>query len=169
MGHHRDRERAVIPWTLIRPLAVPIAMIALASGAAWYAHSSGKQAGMQAVQARWDAAKVLTLEAQGEQILIAQIRETEMTAQMDKLKRTHRDQTNRIAAAHADIVDGLRQRPEARAGAGGVPEGAAAGVGCTGAGLSRIDAGFLIGLAADAAELQAGFDACKAAYDSLTR
>jgi hypothetical protein len=124
---------------------------------------------MQATQAKWDKAKLATLEAQGEQIILAQIREGELTAQMDKLKRTHRDQTTRIAADHADLVAGLRDRPEARASAGGVPEGAELGVGCTGAGLSRLDAQFLIGLAADAARLQAGFDACKAAHDSLRR
>ena len=157
-------------WTpLIRPLVAPIAIAISLAGCVWYAHSSGQQSGMATIQARWDAEKVRTLEAQGEQILIAQIREGELTAQMDKLKRTHRDQTTRIAAAHADLVDSLRQRPEARASAGGVPEGAAAGVGCTGAGLARPDAGFLGRYAADAAELQAGFNVCKAALDSLTR
>jgi hypothetical protein len=123
---------------------------------------------MQATQAKWDSEKVRTLEAQGEQILIAQIREGELTAQMDKLKRTHREQTTRIAAAHADLVDSLRDRPD-RPSDGGVPEAATAGAGCTGAGLFGPDARFLAGLAADAARLQAGFDSCKAALDSLTR
>jgi hypothetical protein len=123
---------------------------------------------MQATQSRWDAEKVRTLEAQGEQILIAQQREGELRAQMDNLKRTHRDQTTRIAAAHADLVDSLRQRPD-RPSAGGLPEAATAGAGCTGAGLFGPDARFLAGLAADAARLQAGFDSCKAAYDQIAK
>jgi hypothetical protein len=143
--------------------------VALAAGGAWYAHSSGVRSGMATIQALWDKAKLATLEAQGEQILIAQIREGELTAQMGQLKRTHRETQTRIAADHDRLVAGLRDRPEARAGVGGVPEGAAAGVGCTGAGLARPDAGFLGRYAADAARLQAGFDSCKAALDSLTR
>jgi hypothetical protein len=159
----------MIPWTLLRPLAAPVAVIALAAGGAWYAHSSGRQSGMATTQARWDAEKVRTLEAQGEQILIAQIREGDLRTQMAQRQTEFKNEKARIAAAHADLVDSLRQRPEARASAGGVPEGAAAGVGCTGAGLARSDGEFLARYAADAARLQAGFDACKAAYDSLTR
>jgi hypothetical protein len=150
-------------------LIAPTVLIAAFAGSVWFAHSSGKQSGMQATQAAWDAEKVATLEAQGAQILIAQIRETELTSQMDQLKKANRNEKARIAVDHAALVDSLRDRPEARASAGGVPEGATAGVGCTGAGLSRLDAQFLIGLAADAAELQAGFSTCKAALDSLTR
>ena len=162
----------MIPWTLLRPLAAPVAVIALAAGGAWYAHSSGQQSGMATIQARWDAEKVRTLEAQGEQILIAQIREGELTAQMDKLKRTHRDQTTRIAAAHADLVDSLRDRPD-RPSAGGVPEGAATGAGptagCTGAQLYRPDGEFLAGEARRADELRAALGVCAAAYNALTR
>ena len=169
MGHHRAGARAVIPWTLIRPLAAPIAIAISLAGSAWFAHSSGQRSGMATTQAQWDAEKVRTLEAQGEQILIAQIRETELTAQMAQLTKANRNEKARIAAAHADLVDSLRQRPDARANAGGVPEGAAAGVGCTGAGLARSDGEFLARYAADAARLQAGFDACKAAHDSLRR
>ena len=154
---------------LIRPLVAPIAIAISLAGCVWYAHSSGQRYGMASTQARWDAEKVRTLEAQGEQIILAQQRETELTAQMTQLTKANRNEKARIAAAHADLVDSLRQRPEARASAGGVPEGAAAGVGCTGAGLARPDAGFLGRYAADAARLQAGFDTCKAALDSLTR
>jgi hypothetical protein len=123
---------------------------------------------MQSTQARWDAEKVRTLEAQGEQMLLAQVREGELTAQMDNLTRTYHRDKKRIASEHADLVDSLRQRPD-RPSAGGLPEGAAPGVGCTGVGLARPDAAFLAGYGADAARLQAGFDACKAAHDSLTR
>lgn len=160
-------------WTpLIRPLVAPIAIAISLAGCAWYAHSSGRQSGMQATQSRWDAEKVRTLEAQGEQILIAQQREGELRAQMDNLKRTHRDQTTRIAAAHADLVDSLRQRPD-RPSAGGLPEGATAGAGpvtgCTGAQLYRPDGEFLAREAARADQLRAALGVCAAAYNALTR
>jgi hypothetical protein len=159
----------MIPWSLNRTLVAPVAMIALAAGGAWYAHSSGVRSGMAATQARWNAEKVRTLEAQGEKIILAQIREGELTAQMAQLTKANRNEKARIAADHDRLVAGLRNRPEARASVGGVPEGAAVGVGCTGAGLARPDAVFLGRYAADAAQLQAGFDTCKAALDSLTR
>jgi hypothetical protein len=162
----------MIPWTLLRPLAAPVAVIALAAGCAWFAHSKGVQSGMQATQARWDAEKVRTLEAQGEQILLAQIRETELTAQMDKLKRTHRETQTRIAADHADLVDSLRQRPD-RPSAGGVPEGAAPGAGlvawCDGSQLWRDHATAFAREAARADELRAALGVCSAAYNALTR
>jgi hypothetical protein len=159
----------MIPWSLIRPLAAPIAISILAAGGAWYAHSSGARSGMAATQARWDAEKVLVLEAKGEQILKAQGIETELKAKMAQLKEGQRRETTRIAAGYQRTIDSLRDRPEARAGASGVPEGAAPGAGCTGAGLARPDAAFLAGYGADAARLQSALEVCQAAYDSLTR
>jgi hypothetical protein len=163
----------MIPWPLIRPMAAPIAISILAAGGAWYAHSSGKQSGMQTIQAKWDAEKVRTLEAQGEQILLAQIRETELTAQMDKLKRTHRETQTRIAADHADLVDSLRQRPDRPASAAGLPEGATAGSGpiawCDGSQLWRDHAAAFAREAARADELRAALGACQASYNALTR
>jgi hypothetical protein len=162
----------MIPWSLIRPLAAPIAISILAAGGAWYAHSSGARSGMAATQARWDAEKVRTLEAQGEQILLAQIRETELTAQMDKLKRTHRETQTRIAADHDRLVAGLRERPD-RPSDAGLPEAAAAGSGsiawCDGSQLWRDHAIAFAREAARADELRAALGVCAATYDSLTR
>lgn len=81
------------------------------------------------------------------------------------MKATH--EKNRIAADLRVALDGLRNRPERPASSGGaVPEGASDGVGCTGAGLARPDAEFLVGYAADAAGLQSALAACQSAYSA---
>ena len=157
-------------WPTLTRWAVVLTAIAISlAGCAWYGYSKGKQSGIATTQALWDAERILVLEAQGDQILRAQIREAELQTQMVQLKEGQRREATRIAAGYQRTIDSLRNRPEARAGATGVPESAAPGVGCTGAGLARPDAAFLAGLAADAARLQSAFDTCKAAYDTLTR
>jgi hypothetical protein len=162
----------VIPWKRLRPLAAPIAIAISLAALAWYAHSSGVRSGTAATQARWDAEKVRTLEAQGEQILLAQIREGELTAQMDQLTRTYHRDKNRIASEHADLVDSLRQRPD-RPSDGGLPEAATAGSGppawCDGSQLWRPDGEFLAREAARADELRAALGVCSSAYNALTR
>jgi len=139
------------------------------AGTAWYAYSSGKQSGMLHTQTRWDAERL----AQQQAILETQqkARETEqaLQAQVDKIKRESADEKRRIAAQYERTIDGLRNRPEARAGATGVPEGARAGVGCTGSGLSRPDGEFLSWYAAQAARTQAALKSCIAAYNSTRR
>jgi len=164
--------RAMI-WTPLIRLLVALTAIAISlAGCAWYGYSKGKQSGIATTQAQWDAEKVRTLEAQGEQIILAQIREGELTAQMDKLKRTHRDQTTRIAADHDRLIAGLRDRPD-RPSVGGVPGAATAGTGptagCTGAQLYRSDGEFLAREAARADQLRAALGVCSAAYNALTR
>ena len=154
-------------WALIRPLIAAIAISTSLAGCVWYTHSSGRQSGMQTIQAKWDAEKVLTLEAQGEQIILAQLREAELQTQMDQRQTEYRNDKTRIAADYAALVDSLRDRPEARAGVTGVPDGAAAGVGCTGAGLSRSDGEFLVWIGSEAARTQAALNQCRAAYDAL--
>jgi TolA-binding protein len=108
-------------------------------------------------------------ETHGKELVRAQEREIALKAVASRLQQENRDENRRIAALYQRELDGLRNRPEARAGAdtGGVPEGAAAGAGCTGAGLARPDAAFLAGYAADAARLQAALDHCEARYNAL--
>jgi len=48
-----------------------------------------------------------------------------------------------------------------------VPADSTNAVGCTGEGLAKPDAEFLAGYAADAAQLQAQYNACKAGYEAL--
>lgn len=134
-----------------------------------YAHSSGRQYGMQVVQTLWTAEMQATIQAHAQEMAKARQTEQALQDRINQLTKEHRDETRRIAARHAAIVDGLRNRPETRAGASGVPEGAAAGVGCTGAGLARLDGELLSGYAAAAARQQAALNACVAAYEEVRR
>ena len=145
-------------------------VLALAAGSAWYGHSKGKQSGMLEVQTLWDSEKLAMQQTQTEELMKARQREQALQALIDRQRRAHREEVNRIAAEYAADVERLRDRPEARADSpSGLPEGAAAGVGCTGAGLAAGDADFLVRYSADAARTQAALNACVAAYDDIRR
>lgn len=110
-------------------------------------------------------------EAHGKELVRASERHIELRAAADLLKLESQRETRRITARYERELDGLRNRPEARAGSdtGGVPEGAAPGVGCTGEGLARRDAEFLTGYARDAARLQLALDQCEAQYGKVEK
>ena len=134
-----------------------------------YAHSSGRQYGMQVVQTLWTAEMQATIQAHAQEMAKARQTEQALQDKINQLTKEHRDETRRIAARHAAIVDGLRNRPETRACASGVPEGASAGIGCTGAGLSRFDSEFLVWVASEADRTQAALGVCIRAYEEVRR
>ena len=134
---------------------------------AWYAGHRGELRGMANIQSQWDAEVAQMAEAQAEELSKALATTAELQARIEQQRRTHRNEIDRIGREHAAAIDSLRNRPEARAGAGGLPEGAAVGVGCTGEGLSAGDAAFLIRLAADAALTQSALQACQQAYNEV--
>jgi hypothetical protein len=150
---------------------IAVAVAGATCFAGWRLHAAVKaeaQAqGRAQIQALWDAEKLVTAQVMQEQMVQARQREQALQAKTEQLQQERRLELARLARRHADLVDSLRERPEARAGigAGGVPEVASAGVGCTGAGLARRDATFLAGFAADAARLQAALHTCESAYD----
>ena len=78
-----------------------------------------------------------------------------------------------INKRHADIVAGLRNRPErVRAyycSGSEVPSPAPACAGTTGQELARGDAEFLAGYAADAARLDAALTQCQSAYEAVRK
>jgi hypothetical protein len=156
-------------WNLKLMAAIGIATTISLAGTAWYAYSKGKQSGMQEVQTLWIAERAAIREAQAKEMEQARQREEALQARVDQIRRSHRNEISRINRDHAALVDSLRDRPEARAGDSGVPDGAAAGVGCTGAGLARLDAELLSGYAAAAARQQAALNACVTAYDEVRR
>ena len=158
-------------WPLLanRWLLGGLVAAVVAAGAVWTAYNAGYEAGATRVQTAWDAERLEALRARAEFETAARKREQELAAKVEQLQRSHRNEIRRIERTHADLVDSLRYRPEARAGAGNVPTDTAAGAaGCTGAGLARPDAAFLAGFAADAARTQAALDACIAAYGALS-
>jgi len=158
-------------WTLKAQLAAAIAISISLAGSAWWLHSRGVQSGQAQVQALWDAEAAQRMQAQAEELARAAATAATLQARVTQLQRSHRNEISAISRAHAAALDGLRDRPEARADTPSVPADPAAGAGvaagCTGAGLSGPDARFLAGEAAIAAELQAALRACKRAYAAV--
>ena len=156
-------------WFLVgmtmRCVLAPAAVTVLACAAVGvWSYRTGHASGAAKVQASWDAERAAHARA-----LIAAIEERDrataaMAARTEALKREYKRETDRIAADRDRLLASLRDRPTARAGDAGVSEGAAAGVGSTGAELSRADAEFLVWYAAEAARARAALEACVAAY-----
>jgi hypothetical protein len=156
-------------WNLKILAAAGIAIAISHAGVAWYAHSKGKQSGMSQVQMLWDAERAMQLAAKAEAEMKARQTEQALQATINRLRKEKANEANRLAARYAADLERVRDRPEARATDNGVPEGAVAGVGCTGAGLSRSDSEFLVWLGAEAARTQAALNACVSAYDEVRR
>jgi len=141
----------------------------LLAGSVVYAYNSGRQSGMQEVQTLWDSEKLLVAQAQAEEQMKARQTEQALQKLADKQRKAHQNEVARIVREYTALNDSLRDRPEARAGATGVPESADAGAGCTGQGLARPDAEFLARYSADAARLQSALNTCIAAYNQTRR
>lgn len=158
-------------WTLTTKtwiaLGLVVVTVAAFAGAVATAYKVGYGKGMAEVKVEWEAEKSRVAAAHAEELTKAMQRERMLIETSQRLKQEHRNEINRIVAKYRRIADGMRNRPEARAGVGGVPEGATAGVGCTGAGLARGDAEFLAGYAADAARIQAALEQCIAQYNQV--
>ena len=127
----------------------------------WKGYTHGKDV----VQKEWDAERVvLEREAQAQADKARQI-ERQLQAKADNIQREKHNAVKAADSKYAALIDSLRKRPETRAE--GMPNGAEAVVGCTGEGLARPDAEFLAGYAADAARLQAQYNACREAYEVI--
>lgn len=148
-------------------LGLAAATVAAFVGVAVTAYKVGYEKGTAEVKAEWEAEKSRIAAAHAEEIAKAMQRERMLIETNQRLKQEYHNEISRITTKHRRIADGVRNRPETRAGTRGVPEGATAGVGCTGAGLARADAEFLIGYAADAAKVQAALEQCIAQYNKV--
>jgi hypothetical protein len=156
-------------WNLKILAAIATLTITSLAGTAIYAYSSGKQSGMQQVQTLWDSDRLAIAEAQAGERMKAAQKQKALEALIAQQRRNHRAEVDRIVAQYSADLDGLRDRPEARADFGGVPEGADAGIGCTGLGLSRPDAEFLVWVGREASRTQAALRACVTAYEEVRR
>jgi hypothetical protein len=160
-------------WNIKILAAIGILTITSLVGSAIYAYKQGRQSGMQQVQTLWDSERLAIAEAQAEEQMKARQREQALQALVDRQRKEHQNEVRRIVREHAALTDSLRDRPEARAGDGGVPESAGAGtadrVGCTGAQLSRPDATVLVGIARDADQLRVALKACVAHASEIER
>jgi hypothetical protein len=141
----------------------------LLAGSAWYGYNKGRQSGIQQVQTLWDSEKAATVAAHAEEVMKARQREQALQTLADRIRKEKQREAIKLAADYAAVVDSLHDRAETRAGDGGVPEGAAAGVGCTGSGLAKLDAQLLAGYANAAGRLQLAYDECRAKYTEVER
>lgn len=140
--------------------------VALAALLGW-THLTAYNEGKDRVQARWDVAKASEALQRASDLEQALATQRGLQAQIDTLRKDARNEVARINRNHALALDGLRNRPEARAtDSSGLPPAPGLGIGCTGQGLARPDAEFLIEFARDAARLQAAFDQCRAGYQA---
>ena len=154
----------LVGMTMKRVLApAAVTVLACAAVGVW-SYRTGHASGRAEVQQKWDAERAAHARA-----VIAAIEERNrataaMAARTEALKREYKRETDRIAADRDRLLASLRDRPASGAD---VPDGAASGAGCTGAGLARPDAEFLVGYAADAERLQSALATCQAAYDAV--
>jgi hypothetical protein len=154
-------------WNL-KIVAITVTAI-LAAGSVWYAYNSGKQSGRAEVQAKWDSERVLIQAAQAEELMKARQREDALKSAVTRIRQEKQREAVRLVDDYVAVVNSLHDRPETRAGTGGVPQGAEPGVGCTGAGLAKRDAEFLAGYGRDAAKLQLALDTCIAHSSEIER
>ena len=150
-------------WVNLRTVAATVLAI-FAVWSHWYAYESGRSK----VSADWAREKAVTQQAYIQEMERRNQKERGLQTQITQLQKDHQDENRAVSARYERIIAGLRKRPEARAPSG-VPEGAAADVGCTGAGLARSDGEFLAGFAADAARLQTALNTCLGAYNQVRR
>lgn len=128
----------------------------------WKGYNHGKEV----VQKEWNAQKVEDERIAQEWKDKVRVTEQAMQSAIDKVQREKIDAKKIADSRYNSLIDSLRDRPEARE-TQRVPNDSSDAVGCTGAGLARPDAEFLAGYAADAAKLQAAYDSCKQAYDTV--
>ena len=131
-----------------------------------FSYWKGYTHGSNNTQEKWDAERVV-LERQAQEWK-DEVRETErqLQAKADKIQREKHNAVKAADSKYAALIDSLRHRAETRSNEP-VSDSSGDVVGCTGAGLARPDAEFLAGFAADAARLQAQYNACKAGYEAL--
>ena len=145
------------------PIFAAVGLLAC-MGSAYFAYDKGHETATKAVELKWTADRLQRAETYADDLKKARKQSTALQANADRLRQEKTHEVNRIALNYQSVIDGLRDRAETRAGASGVPESPGAGVGCTGAGLAKPDAGFLAGYAADVGRLQAAFNVCRQAH-----
>lgn len=127
----------------------------------WKGYTYGKEN----VQEKWDAEKVVQERKMLAKANEAIEKERQLQAKADKIQKERIRESQIVNRRYNALVDSLRDRPEARQDS--VPADSTNAVGCTGEGLAKPDAEFLAGYAADAARLQAQYNACRKAYEVI--
>ena len=130
-----------------------------------FSYWKGYTYGKENVQEKWDAEKVVQEREMLAKANEAIEKERQLQAKADKIQKERIRESQIVNRRYNALVDSLRDRPEARQDS--VPADSTNAVGCTGEGLAKPDAEFLAGYAADAARLQAQYNACRKAYEVI--
>ena len=142
--------------------------LALAVGVAalvWWAYHTIYERGADSVQRRWDAVEKERAEASAKVTADALQVTKDLQASADKDKGIKDAQIKTLNSNLAAALVGLSNRP-ARPGDSSVPSNTPAGAGCTGSGLFRPDAEFLVRETARADKLRLDLQQCQARYEA---
>lgn len=149
------------------PLVMVAAAVVVAASTFGVGYLVGHDHGQDKMRAAWNKQRLADANEQARQQAAARERERNLQLQADQRLKEKDREIAAVARRHAALADSLRNRPEARAATPDVPQAAGApAVGCTGTGLARPDAEFLVGFAADAARLQLALRQCRAGYQA---
>lgn len=147
---------SLLNWRVWSALMLAI----LLAGTHWKAYVVGKNSTL----AEWNQEKLETAQRTSQLLEQRDAKTAALQDDKDKLRKAKNAEIDRLNVDLADALERLRQRPE-RGSEGGVPLDPPAGSGCTGSGLYRQDADFLVREAARADRLRADLLECQAAYD----
>lgn len=150
------------PWVIV---AFLVALITT-NLYTWQASETAERNAMMAQQGKLDLAAA---ELRGQRAKAARLAEHDLQAGADEARRKTDAENQKRDARLADALKRLQDRPaRPQPGPGGlsqVPAGAGPQSGCTGAGLYRDDAEFLVGRADVAERVRAQRDYCYERYD----
>jgi hypothetical protein len=154
--------------SLYARLALLAAAVLAVLAIGWKVHHSGVQSGRAEIRAEWDAQIAVQMQAAAKEAE-ANARETFRRLEVGaEAERKRNAQVASLNARLADALGELRNRPERPAAASGPAGNPPAGASCTGAGLYRPDAEFLVREAARADRILAERDYCHDRYEALT-
>lgn len=149
-------------------VALNIGVMLAIVGGLWFVHSDGFDRGAASVQAKWDAETIRLKEAARKAEQDARDREAQLQTEADRLLKESQNENARLIARNRDLALSLRNREARPAGGGPMPEGSGVKPSrCTGSGLYRDDAEFLVGLARDADQTRNALNQCVEQYNSL--
>lgn len=151
-------------------VAVPTAVLAALLWGVWMIHEHGRAAGRTEVRAELNAHLAKDASDRAAAVTAARERELALQADHNALMEKHRHEIERLVRQHRADLERVRHHAPRRAGTdtGGVPQAPGTDVGCTGEGLARPDAEFLVGYAADVEQLRVAYETCDAAYRALS-
>lgn len=147
-------------------LAVPkLGKIVLIIGTIVFIFGTGWKVNGWRLEARIADLQASYAKAYAEAQKAARDKENALTDDLAKIRRSKDAEIQNVRRSLDIALNSLRNRPD-RAD---LPTDSVAGGGCTGSGLARPDAEFLVEYAADAAQLQLAYKACVRSYESVRK